>query len=390
MKKTIIFTILFFYFTLSFSQMVIKDSYVYISANTYLVLTKNDPTGLRDIGTSGGIYCQNETAKIKWLVTGSTLGTYTIPYVASNGTRIPLLLNVTSTSSGTNIELNTYETTNSNTPYPSLVNFVTNDAHADNSISVIDRFWQIKFNGYPVAEPKSTVTFTYADLDLVGNTITESNLTMQRYNDVADRWGDWLYSPYSNTGLNTITINLANVQDYYETWTAVDGGNALPIELVYFKINCVGLIMWGTASETNNKYFIIQGSNNASTFTDIDTISGEGNSNSLVYYSYQTENTYQYYRLKQVDNDDNFEYSDIVVGCNEIKAIVLYPNPNEGVFNVNHSSKYHFTIFDVNGKLVFDDLSNKTKFNVTSLTNGTYYFKMENETNEYTFKFIKQ
>jgi len=372
MKEFKLIVVFILCFTSLFSQMVIKDSYVYISSNTYLTLTKNDPTGLKNIGTVGGVYCQNETAKIKWLVTGSVLGLYEVPYVASNGTKIPFTLNITSTSSGTSIEFNTYETANNNTPYPSLVNFMTNDANVDNSTSVVDRFWQIKFNGYPVAEPKVTVTFTYADFDLVGNTITESNLTMQRYNDVADKWGDWIYSPYSNVTSNTITVNLANIQDYYETWTAVDAGDALPIEFLEIKESCdngLSKLQWRVASETNADYYRVTKTSNSDTVT-VGTVSAFGNSSSELTYQLVDEQpnmSLTYYTLYLVDLNGNEKNITSVSSSCQSKNNWTFDN-NVLKFNMLAKS---ILLYDVSGRLLVT-LTNTSKI-LFPKTSQTYY-----------------
>jgi hypothetical protein len=95
--------------------------------------------------------------------------------------------------------------------------------------------------------------------DLIGNTITESSLFMQRWNDINNVWGDWLYSPTADITTNTIRVDIANSQDQFKVWTAVDQGQPLPIELISFKANCSSnKIEWITASETNNELFILQ------------------------------------------------------------------------------------------------------------------------------------
>ena len=137
---------------------------------------------------------------------------------------------------------------------------------------VIDRFWSIDVINY-TTKPKGTYTFTYDDNDLVGNTINEPSLFVQRWNDVNNLWGDWLYSPLTNPITNTIEIIISNPQDQYKVWTAVDQGQPLPIELVSFKTDCgSNKIEWLTATETNNEWFILQGTNDAINFTNLDTI----------------------------------------------------------------------------------------------------------------------
>ena len=71
---------------------------------------------------------------------------------------------------------------------------------------------------------------------------------------------------------------------------------------------------WSTASEENNDYFEIQKSYDSEVFTPIGYVDGAGNSNEVLDYSYtDSETNKAYYRLKQLDYDGEFEYSDIVV-----------------------------------------------------------------------------
>ena len=139
--------------------------------------------------------------------------------------------------------------------------------------------------------PNAIDTFFFSpvvaiDNDLIGNTINESGLFMQRWNDINNVWGDWLYSPTADILSNTIILDIANPQDQFKVWTAVDQLQPLPIELISFKSNCESSkIQWVTATETNNEFFILQGTNDGINFTNLDTVPGAGNSNQMLYYS---------------------------------------------------------------------------------------------------------
>lgn len=97
---------------------------------------------------------------------------------------------------------------------------------------------------------------------------------------------------------------------------------ALPIELLYFKANLSGNIVWlewKTKSEQNNDYFYVQRSNDGVTWENVAWIDGAGNSN--VELTYYTEDRtpflgVSYYRLQQVDFDGNFSYSQVEVITN--------------------------------------------------------------------------
>ena len=95
-----------------------------------------------------------------------------------------------------------------------------------------------------------------------------------------------------------------------------------PVELVSFNAkvrNNVVLLDWKTATEVNNYGFEIERSQTSNVkgqnWEKIGFVNGHGNSNSPKEYSFEdsklSNNSYQY-RLKQVDNDGSFAYSNIV------------------------------------------------------------------------------
>jgi len=90
----------------------------------------------------------------------------------------------------------------------------------------------------------------------------------------------------------------------------------LPISLTYFKING-NKFEWKTESETNNDFFVVEYSSNGTDFTEC---TYQISSASTTGYTYTAEpiidisgSLFSYFRLKQVDYDGNFSYSDIIV-----------------------------------------------------------------------------
>ena len=93
----------------------------------------------------------------------------------------------------------------------------------------------------------------------------------------------------------------------------------LPVELTSFNValdNNLVQLNWETSTEVNNYGFEIQKSVVKEDWSKIGFVEGHGNSNSPKYYTYtdkSVESSGEYsYRLKQVDIDGTFEYSDIV------------------------------------------------------------------------------
>jgi len=87
----------------------------------------------------------------------------------------------------------------------------------------------------------------------------------------------------------------------------------LPIELLYFmgnRINNSVELKWATASEENNDYFSIYGSNDLEQIDLITNVYGAGNSNFITEYRYLDYYPKLYYRLCQTDYDGKFECFD--------------------------------------------------------------------------------
>jgi hypothetical protein len=91
-------------------------------------------------------------------------------------------------------------------------------------------------------------------------------------------------------------------------------------------------LAWVTATELNNDFFQIEHSRDGIQFHAVGKVKGQGTTTGVVVYSFlhrQPISGTNYYRLKQVDFDGAFEYSDVVVA--EINSrtggVRVYPNP---------------------------------------------------------------
>ena len=141
-----------------------------------------------------------------------------------------------------------------------------------------------------------------------------------------------------NSGSITASVATSFSEQFFTLGSTSDV--PLPVELIDFeaKQDDAGVkLNWSTASETNNDYFIIERSYDASNFKKIGKIDGNGNSLFTNHYSFFDDQPFDgvnYYRLKQVDYDNNFEYSKIIpvlfnssiskYGENDF---TVYPNP---------------------------------------------------------------
>jgi len=117
----------------------------------------------------------------------------------------------------------------------------------------------------------------------------------------------------TSSGSDFWQIKNGDIQVFYDTTQTV-----LPVEFLSFNIiqdeNFI-TINWQTASETNNDYFVVEKSEDVIIFEEITIIEGAGNSNQISYYTAEDiifEDQIIYYRIKQIDYDGKYSYSDII------------------------------------------------------------------------------
>lgn len=128
----------------------------------------------------------------------------------------------------------------------------------------------------------------------------------------------------------------------------------LPIELVYFTVepyNNNVLFKWQTASEYNNDYFSVEGSNDLFIFQRIFSYPSKGDSNTLQDYEYQTQTNFNYFKLKQTDKDGKFEYFNIQHLPLKTKSY-LNNTYREFHFNFDEPQYIKYQIFNLNGIVI--------------------------------------
>jgi hypothetical protein len=177
----------------------------------------------------------------------------------------------------------------------------------------------------------------------------------------------------------------------------LNGDTNVPVELASFTASASeGLVelSWTTVTETNNQGFQIERSNGGE-FTSIGYIAGHGTTTETQNYTFvdRTVQTGSYsYRLKQVDFDGSFAYSNVVetevVAPAEFVLDQNYPNPfNPSTmisFRLAVESKVSMTIFNVLGQEVASLLngnlvagSHQVNFDASSLNTGVYMYRIE-------------
>ncbi len=229
------------------------------------------------------------------------------------------------------------------------------------------------------------------------------------------------YALYNNTS-NTIraqnnfwgTTDLALIQQ--RIWGAGDiqnppsvifqpfalGDISLPVELVEFsarKINVGVLLSWKTLSEQNNSGFEVQRRSEKreagnEEWEILGFVRGNGTTTEVQSYSFldKAASGVVQYRLKQVDFDGKFEYSNAIeVNAGSPTQFVLeqnYPNPFNPTTTITYSipvaSTVKLEVFDMLGKKVATLVSAKQEagtytytLNASTLSSGVYFYRLQ-------------
>jgi len=249
-------------------------------------------------------------------------------------------------------------------------------------------YLQRHFSIDPTLNTNSNVTLYFTATEF-NNLRTACNATPYSFTNV----GELIVSKFPNGGNNTYTLPNTNGGTYIiPTASGLDANGyyyltipvstfstfyihsydvtptVLPIELTYFTTTCEDKhvkIEWQSASENNNHHYEIERSENAIDFTTILSVPTQnGNTNQLqnyLVYDNEPKNTTLYYRLKQVDIDSKFTYSNITsTDCQKSleqnMVVAVYPNPMTDLLNIAINSFVNgnafVKIYDISTSLI--------------------------------------
>ena len=183
------------------------------------------------------------------------------------------------------------------------------------------------------------------------------------------------------TAVNTSATGTNDQQAGYESWysPAMLQSSVLPVTLLTFNainLNNTSVLSWETANEINNDHFDVEFSVDGAIFNKIGIVKGAVNNT----YSF-VHNTpvvgYNYYRLKQVDKDARFKYSNVVkVKSEVVRRITVYPNPAIATINiVSAVAMVKVSILNELGqpvKIINGSNSLQLKVNIADLPKGVY------------------
>lgn len=247
----------------------------------------------------------------------------------------------------------------------------------------------------------ATLRFQYLDTELNGH--TESDLELWR-----DDGSGWQNMGFTSRDATQNYIELSGI-DAFSQWTAFPQVSPLPVELVNFTArkqdNQTALLSWETASEINNEGFEIErgltDNSGHLTWETVDFIVGHGTTTQNRSYEFLDRNPMHginYYRLRQLDFDGNFSYSEIRTlnfKKEDTKVGAIFPNPSMvgieeikiPIFN-SETSNLQVRISDTQGRNVFQSIQlldpgdQQLTIPISNWPAGVYFIfiKMNNET----------
>jgi len=213
--------------------------------------------------------------------------------------------------------------------------------------------------------------------------------------------------PITNaTGQADIIPGSINLRQYSASENVIVDGirigtnwsDIIPVELTSFtaSVNSNNVFLnWRTATETNNKGFEVQRKTLNSDWTNISFINGQGTTTRSHQYSYTDRNLEAgnyFYRLKQIDFNGSFEYSNIVTAnvftADKFELAQNYPNPFNPSTKIEYSipsdGNVILSVYNVLGQKVSSLINGFIKagtytinFNASNLNSGLYFYKLE-------------
>lgn len=250
--------------------------------------------------------------------------------------------------------------------YAPIISVTLTDATTNTSSAIIKIMYGMPGSGILAAKIDS----------VIGNKLTFTD------NNLANLATGYYYVDITNGTARIITSPI---------WYTRNDANStvvLPITLSSFtaqKTNTSVKLSWTTSQEANSSLFVIERSADGANWTAIGSQAAAGTSTKPLDYNFYDNsplNGINYYRLKEVDIDGKFTYSDTrsVLFANRLQLSVS-PNPAHDFINIYVSNTtnetYHIQLTDTNGKLLkkIDSNEQHLLISTSNFAKGVYFIK---------------
>lgn len=193
-------------------------------------------------------------------------------------------------------------------------------------------------------------------------------------------WFTANYNPTKNWNTNVVHFTIDN--------------KILPVNFISFSVfkneENQAELTWKTTNEINNNYFEVLRSIDGVNFSVVGKVLANNNAGNINTYSFkdiQSANGTVFYKLKQVDKDEKFTFSNIQkINITLLEnSLSVWPNPAGNYIDISFrsiaSDIIPIQMVDYTGK-IFKELSiksivgtNKTRINISSVPEGYYIIK---------------
>ena len=200
-----------------------------------------------------------------------------------------------------------------------------------------------------------------------------------------------------NSNSNFITIPVNSFSTFY-----LHGGSlvALPLRFLSFtaqKENSKVDLKWITDNEINTSHFVVERSFAGALFNSIGIVTS-ANTSGLQEYDFidqSPENGINLYRIKQIDINGNYKYSEVrTVYFSNGSLVKVYPTITSTSITIyGLASDMSFNLFDMNGRsLIQGSFSIGSKeLNISNYSKGLYLLKVANSNGTtQVFKILKE
>ena len=343
------------------------------------------------------------TGVVRRTVTGaSTPSAFTFPVGTSTGYSLVSIKN-TGTTGVFSIKLSNDFTSAAlpDATKSATQKWVITTENAGPVISELVLGWETPFEGSAFAANRSTSQISYLDgttwKSIDNSTTTAPNSQTQMVGTILpSTWNATLAPTTGTIPTSASSVSFAVVAQSTLPLNLIDFNATLSKDLSNKKVS----LNWMTSDEVNTKNFIIERKIGDHNFIAIGEIASK-NSKGDHTYTYTDNNPATgtaYYRLKMVDQDGLFIFSDIKAVENKSEiSLQIYPNPTRDKLTVNHplaNAGASISILSLSGsKLLNVRLkpgSLQAELNVANLITGTYILQFNNSNTSDTLKFIKQ
>ena len=278
----------------------------------------------------------------------------------------------------------TARTSGNGIPYMNRNITITPTTQPSTPVTVKTYYTAAEYNALLAADASIT---DYSDID-ISKTSTTCTATYS---------GVETFIPQNSSGNYGSTGNIFIESDYSSFSTIFANGQNLALPLIWstpLRVTSkseISKLSFGVTAQINNQLFEIEHSSNGTRFQYIGEIVGEMSLRPEQDYHYihtqPTQGT-NYYRIKQIDIDGRYTYSNVAVTTKRSSQLKLSPNPCRSYINIEGVTKENipYEIINTNGILVLEGIiDDNNRIDVAHMDSGLYIISVE----ELHYRFYK-